>query len=240
MGSKKSEAAETIHLWIVDQVSSQRFDYFKSLLSSDETTRSSKFHFAVDQYRYVLSRGLLRAQLGKVLDTQPHELVFDYSTNGKPSISRGSHREAPQFNVSHCRDMTLIAITGRRRVGVDIERVRHVRDFEHIAERHFTDAEQDFLQRTPNEEKHRAFLMLWTRKEAWAKALGLNLSAALSATPFPPFPKGESETFCYTNEHNADTLWHVSDLNPGDHHVGSICIQGEPAGVIVHLHDEIP
>jgi 4'-phosphopantetheinyl transferase len=62
-------------------------------------------------------------------------------------------------------------------MGVDLERIRPVRDLTRLARRVFSDLEQEELIAINDQaEKERAFFRGWTRKEAVLKALGTGFS----------------------------------------------------------------
>ena len=69
-------------------------------------------------------------------------------------------------------------------VGIDVE-WQAPRDFKGMASIAYSDAERDYLESLENTEDLRAtFYLLWTLKEAFAKALGLHLADALARCCF--------------------------------------------------------
>jgi len=87
-------------------------------------------------------------------------------------------RKHLEFNVAHSGADAVIALADGAAVGVDIELLRPIDDFESLARLVFSDAERCELELAPN--PMLAFLNGWTRKEAYVKALGLGLSAPLT------------------------------------------------------------
>jgi 4'-phosphopantetheinyl transferase len=61
-------------------------------------------------------------------------------------------------------------------VGVDIERVRPLRDLGRIAERYFAPREIASLREVPDDVRLGAFYSCWTAKEAYVKAIGAGIS----------------------------------------------------------------
>src|SRR5207247_1676347 len=75
--------------------------------------------------------------LGRYLDMPPAQLEFRSGPNGKPDLAASRGRPALRFNLSHAQDLALYAVTLRREVGVDAERVSHDFVDRRLAERFF-------------------------------------------------------------------------------------------------------
>ena len=145
----------------------------RSVLSADELARAGRFLHETDRRRYLAARHALRQLLGAIVGRDPAALAFVVDRFGKPRLQGAGTLE---FNVSHSAGDCLIAICDGQSVGVDIEVSKRMRDADALARRHFTAAEQAELARCEGDERTRAFLACWTRKEACLKALGIGLS----------------------------------------------------------------
>lgn len=90
-------------------------------------------------------------------------------------------------SFAHSDRLAICALSTKGRVGVDVEPLdRRITRAEDIAARYFSDGEQALLARA--NDRDRAFLGIWTRKEALGKALGTgldNTAAALDTTAYP-------------------------------------------------------
>ena len=163
-----------LHVWRIDldRVPGPAGD---ADLPEVERTRAARFLHEADRRRYVASRRALRAVLGRVLQRDPATLRFVIDSFGKPQLCDAASLE---FNLSHSAGDCLVAVGEGHPVGVDIEVLKPVPDAAALARRHFTAAEQAELARLAGDERRRAFLVCWTRKEACLKALGVGLSAA--------------------------------------------------------------
>mgnify|MGYP002626694528 CR=1 FL=1 len=90
-----------------------------------------------------------------------------------PVITAGEHGkpdwnvEGPYFNLSHSGHIAACVIADRP-VGLDVQKACEYR--EALARRFFSAAEQAFL--AASADKDRAFGLVWSRKEAYVKALG--------------------------------------------------------------------
>lgn len=135
----------------------------RELLTPDEQERAARFRFPHLQSSFILARGALRILLGRHLNTHPAGIRFQYGPKGKPSLAGGARLK---FNVSHSGGLALFAFTLDCEIGVDVEEIRPVPDMEQIAARFFGAEETDKA----------AFFRLWTRKEAYIKALGESIA----------------------------------------------------------------
>lgn len=183
-------------------------------LAADEEARADRFRFARDRRRYVVTRGVLRTLLGRILDVAPAEIRLQYGPEGKPSLSpaHGSGAEALQFNVAHSREVALLALAWETALGVDVEYRRELRDAEQIARRFFSAQEVTSLLATPAEQRRSAFFRIWTRKEAFIKATGKGLSQPLGA--FNVMTR-EGYGLQYVELDGRQTRWRLWDLPAG-------------------------
>jgi len=76
-----------------------------------------------------------------------------------------------------CRQRTAVA---RVAVGVDVEQVRPRSTTPHLEQRFLTPGERELLAQRANDHGESAFFIIWSRKEAYLKALGLGLAAPFS------------------------------------------------------------
>ncbi|MEI8233562.1 MAG: 4'-phosphopantetheinyl transferase superfamily protein [Verrucomicrobiota bacterium] len=176
-----------VHVWQfpLDAPAGQLRDLSETL-SADERERARAFRFPVHRNRYIVARGLLRAILARYTGEAPAALAFAYNPFGKPSLAHGGRgvRCNPEpdlavfrFNISHCDDLFLCAVSRGREVGIDVERVRYDLDVSSLAGPFFSREESDALQRAASPERERLFFRYWTRREAYGKAIGTGLSA---------------------------------------------------------------
>ena len=95
---------------------------------------------------------------------------ISYGQNGKPQM-QGLH-----FNLSHSKDIVICAVSDKN-VGCDVEAIATVK--EGIAERFFTENENNYLKSFKAEEKMSEFFRLWTIKESYMKLTGEGMSLLL-------------------------------------------------------------
>ncbi len=139
-----------------------------------------KMHVALGR---ILAAGL-RSTLGK--QVQLSDLRFDYGPHGKPRVVGASEAERWRFNLSHSGEIGLIAFALDREVGIDVQVMRPEIPELAIGRRFFSPPEvallEQFDQLDQGAEARAWFYLLWTRKEAYAKARGMSVTRALSET----------------------------------------------------------
>ncbi len=144
-----------------------------AMLSDDEWAHARRFAFERDRRRFLAAHAALRQLLAQHTDLPGASLRFVQGPFGKPELAgdaAGFH-----FNLSHSGPLALVAFHPATNIGVDVESIRHMPDAALLAEAHFTEDECEALALLHGQERDRAFLHCWTRKEACLKAVGLGL-----------------------------------------------------------------
>jgi len=163
----------------------------KAFLTADERERAARFRFEKDAAHWMACRAAMRRILGDAIGLPPLEVPLITATYGKPVLA--APHDGLHFNLSHCTDLALLAITETGPVGIDLEQKARAPEllecetsFCHSME--IAALPKDFTTRAA------ALLDIWTAKEAALKALGTGLShppesvrilndAAISDTP---------------------------------------------------------
>ena len=226
IGAPLALPPDEVQLWRID-LEAIRGDEsrWQKLLSPDESTRSSRFHFSTDRQYFVAARAFLRIILAGYLVADPRALEFSYSKKEKPSLEENTD-SGVTFNISHSGGIALFAFTRRREIGVDVERVRSDFDVEAIARRFFSAHEQKQLATVPPEEKPEAFFRCWTRKEAYIKATGDGLSLPLSQFDVS-LAAGDRNALLATRPDDSETKrWLLREVPAGSGYVGALCVRG--------------
>ena len=153
--------------------------YSAELLSRSERERLQSYRSRAAAERYVLTRALVRLVLAERLDMAPAAVPVGRTDAGKPIVTGGVH-----FNVSHSGDLILLAVSGDRDLGVDIERQRDVARVSALIARWLTPVERAEVARLVEQgaTTSGAFLRVWSFKEARLKALGVGISGQGRAT----------------------------------------------------------
>ena len=162
-------SSTAVHLWWLHLSRSARVETTERLLSADEQQRARRFRRPAAARQFCLGRALLRTILGSYLDLPPQRLRFAYTPNGKPYLPEAPHL---MFSLAHAGDIGLLAVTCRRRVGVDVEIAHRRTNWRGLARRCLSDAAYRTLCPLPDEELRQAMTWYWVCHEAWLKARG--------------------------------------------------------------------
>lgn len=167
-----------VHLWVFRFKSKANAteEYYEEIISEDERKRADRLRFNEGRSKFIQARGALRTILGKYLNLHPNKVVFDYNKSGKPGLQSRINPRNVKFNLSHSSNLAIYAVTNNREVGVDVEYLRDVKRADKIIERFFSPDEREFYRSRPPAMKKLAFFQLWTRKEAYTKAMGTGIS----------------------------------------------------------------
>ena len=214
---------DQVHIWKVRlPLSQKKVERLHECLDSEERKRSGNFHFPRDRTRFITARGALRTILGSYLNEPSAALRFGYGTHGKPFLAYPPVTRGIAFNLSHCDDMVVIGVASNRDIGVDVEVIRTFPELEDIAEQYLSKEERESLELAEGEARLRLFYHIWTRREAVAKARGLDLSAALSDFQIPTYSPGSGIRF----EQKGGCAWCIQDLRLDSSHIAAVCIEG--------------
>lgn len=145
-------------------------------LSSDEEAFADKLLFEADRHRFRRCRALVRQVLGSYIELSPAEVRFSYGDSGKPYLA--GYPEL-HFNVSHSRNLALIAVARQMQIGVDLEWIDTTVDVPTLSEQYFSRTERAALRSLPATRRVEAFFSCWTQKEALVKGVGCGMSLPL-------------------------------------------------------------
>ncbi len=208
-------------------------------LSEDERARAARFRHALHARRWIRARTALRLHLGVALGSPPEQLRFRSEPLGKPMLD-GTQAHRLTFNLSHAADMAVIAwahlppgLDAPPLLGVDVEAVVTVPELEEVARHHFASEERAALLALPLKERTLAFHRIWTRKEAFVKALGLGIGA-----PLDRFAVSLDRTVAHVCRADralfgAPEAWAMAGWEPSPGYVAALAVRD--AGGAVHF-----
>jgi 4'-phosphopantetheinyl transferase len=127
--------------------------------------------------------GALRLILGRLLDVEPRDVEVKRTAKGKPYIEGDIG-----FSLTHTRDLGLIAVARRQRVGVDIESADRYVDCDAVADGFFPPKERGEILATPFGRRVDVLLHAFTRFESAVKATGAGLT--IPSDPFDQLVDG--------------------------------------------------
>ncbi|MBI3926716.1 MAG: 4'-phosphopantetheinyl transferase superfamily protein [Armatimonadetes bacterium] len=149
---------------------------FLRVLDQEERRRAGRFLFDKDRHQLILSHHALRTILACYVGRLPEELQFDRAEHGKPSLRQDS---GLRHNLSHSHRLAVLGICREAELGVDVEHVERPVEHLQLARRFFASAEAEGLGKVAPERRNEVFFTIWTRKEAYIKAIGEGLTHPL-------------------------------------------------------------
>jgi 4'-phosphopantetheinyl transferase len=216
-----------VHLWRVFISGAAASDAAAAgALSEDERARTVRFRFEADRGRFVASHVALRRILASYLDATPASLAFGTGTHGKPFLDAPAHGRSLRFSLTHSGDLALVAVSQGRDLGVDVEQVRPRADLEGFAARYFSTRERDALAHVPPGDRLRAFLEIWTLKEAYLKACGDGLVRALDAFDVT-VDDAPSRLEAVRDRPGDAARWVLRQVGIGEDYVAALAVEGQ-------------
>lgn len=182
--------------------------------------RAASFARPADRAAYATAHTALRQLLGGYLDRPPAALTFVREPcpgcagpHGRPAVVQAGGGPPLHFSLAHSRGLIAVAVAPRV-IGVDVERLPSPETVEACA-RALHPGEQAELAAAPPGERRAHFGRLWTRKEAYLKALGTGLSR---------HPRTD---YLGSDLRRRPARWAVLDLPAGPEHAAAIAVPGD-------------
>ncbi len=196
-----------VHVWRVALVHPRPTHGF----TADELERLERIRHPRTKREFARARSALRHLLSLYLGAPAP--AFTQNAYGKPELPAPADLH---FNVSHSGDWALVALA-RDPVGVDVEDQRRNSDLGLLARHSFAPDELDLPDLTTPAGR-RAFFHVWSRKEAYIKAVGMGLSLDLSC-----FAVSHDEP-ALVRRHAPDTPpLFLESVHPDPVHSGAVC-----------------
>jgi 4'-phosphopantetheinyl transferase len=220
---------EEIHLWLTfyDEIRDERLlsDY-RGLLNSAEKEQQSRFYFAKDRLRYLVTRALVRTVMSRYISIDPRDWVFSTNAYGCPEIVNTQGRDAfLSFNISHTDSLIVLGVTRRRALGVDVENFRAREVSIEIADRYFAPTEVAALNNVPPQQQQYRFFEYWTFKESYIKARRMGLSLPLDKFSFH-YPHDRTLEIAIDPELADDAArWQFWQFQPRPQYLVAICAE---------------
>lgn len=157
------------------------------LLDSDEVGRLEALRREEDQERFVLAASLARAALATLLATEARDVALDRTCarcgapHGKPRLA--APRADLELSITHSGTLVGVAVCPAVAVGLDVERLDRLDGWEHLAATVLSPGERTAVEQAAGGGDRRAgaraFLTMWTRKEALTKMSGSGITVPL-------------------------------------------------------------
>ena len=203
--------------------------HFQSILNGQEIQRSLTFLKKADRDSFIVRRGILRFLLGHLLNYPARSIEFNLGENKRPGIRLPL--DVPlTFSSSHSSGTIAIAI-GKCLLGIDIEHINPLFEYQDIAQQFFSKSEYEYILKSSDPIK--TFFILWTRKEALLKANSFGIDDDLNLVP-----SLDGETLSSHPGLTKSDSWQVKSFNPEADYIISVASSVEAKFVLVELNNE--
>jgi 4'-phosphopantetheinyl transferase len=217
-----------VHLWCASlEQSSDKVCQLAQTLSADESARANRFRFRQHQENFVVSRGFLRQILSRYLNLEATELQFFYNKNGKPFLANTLTENRLSFNLSHSGKVVLYAMVWNDEIGIDVEEIKFIPEFEGLIKNFFADEEKETILSLEPNQRLQAFFHGWTRKEAYLKAVGTGLSLSPADIQVSLESTKEAKLLKISGDSQIALKWCLKSLAPAEGYVGAIAIPNQ-------------
>lgn len=229
--------AGEVHVWRVDLTLSPEDEVRRTAsLAADERQRAGRFLSLPARAQFVAARSGLRAILAGYLGRPPGDIALRPGPVGKPELADSG--PAPLFfNLSHSRDLALVALTRTTEIGVDVEQARLRETADQLAERFFHPNEVAALRALPPGLRAAGFFNAWTRKEAFLKATGKGISYGIERVEVTLAPGDPPRVLSVNGDRGAAGSWSLEALAPAPGYVGAVAMQGMWTRVVCFSHE---
>ena len=216
-------------VWIIDfNCLPFRESGFEGLLSREEKTRADRFLNSLKKKRFVLARVTMRSILSQYLCILAKDIVFGYGKHGKPEIKNASR--SLNFNLSHSRNIAVLAISGSHRVGVDIEVMDKSLDrIDRIVDYLCSSEERDYYFALPITERPLFAYSLWTANEAFLKGMGSGVQS-FATEVFYKFNSDREPSLSFKNKH-FNSIWRFRRFTPVPNSVATLAMESAGDGI---------
>jgi 4'-phosphopantetheinyl transferase len=211
--------ADEVHVWKVqlDLLTGEESEV--TPFTADVNHARATARDDVELRRRATARRILKTILAGYLNLSPAEVQICNNSFGKPALDSRHHRESIEFNVSHSRNVALIAVAANSHLGIDIECVDRNFPIRNVM-RHFSASGLFAVGDPASATDANSFFELWTRNEAYAKATGLGFSGLLAR---------RSET-CSTSELDSNNF-SITSFRAGGEFMGAIATSAGAASI---------
>lgn len=214
---------DEVHVWTVStDATADEAEMLASLLSPHEQHRAARLRSAAARQDFIVGRARVRHILACYVDQPAHELDVVTRVDDKPLLVG-----APgwfDFSFTRCAGRHACAIGRNRRLGIDVEAIVDEHQLETIVETYASPAEAERIAALPAVERALAVAELWTKKEAFVKAVGTGLLAPLPSFSVPPTVDGLVDA--PLADARRQQSWLVRSFSPAAGVAGAVAAEG--------------
>lgn len=183
-------------------------------LTAEERVVYDRYRVDFKKIEFLMGRLMLKNVLATALGMEPCDVAFEKNKYGKLFLTPETKERAGRdlfFNLTHGGRVIAMVVTPYAEAGIDVEKVRE--QHMDLMKTVFTAEEQAYVSAYDGVDRQREFYQVWTRKEAFVKAVGMGLS-------IPP------DTFAVPLEPGTRTQedWEYHSFSPEGEHMLSVAV----------------
>jgi 4'-phosphopantetheinyl transferase len=226
-----------VHVWLAHPEATTApatLAAWRALLSADERSRLERFRRESDGHHFLVAHALARCALSHYVEVAPAAWIFAANRWGRPEIAGPDAAPALRFSLSHTAGLVACAVARGGDCGVDVEANDRRGDPLRVARRVLAARELADLEALPAAARRERFLVYWTLKEAYVKALGRGLSLPLREIAFS-FSGERIQIDSEAAGRESGGSWQLASLRPTRRHTLGVALRwsGGPARAIV-------
>jgi 4'-phosphopantetheinyl transferase len=231
--------AQDAHLWRVDPralADPSTYERCLALLSPAERARHDRLAVPARRLELAAAHALVRLALELVTGAPANTWKVRRDSMGRPLVE--GPVEGMHVSITHTPGLVACLVAARRVVGVDAEQVSPRVPYMRIAEQVFSPGELAHLRGLEEQARIDRFFVLWSVKEAFAKARGEGLAAPLDKIEVELAPDGVVQMLMPPEITGGGDAWHVRWSRPSEEHVMATCVHspdGRRVAVVEHV-----
>ncbi len=207
-----------VHLWSASLAADdEQYRYYQSCMNPEEMARANRYAMATSRTRFICARAILKLLLSRYIGKNPAEISFRLGPLGKPYLPPASGNFL-QFNSTDTEEEALFAFCLDAEIGVDIEYKTRKVNHAIIAHRKLTEQEYSYYRALPASQRRLFFLSVWTRKEAYGKAIGVGIKYRLNEVNLID----ENQSPRISIRDDAGVVWEIVQIEPAADLVASV------------------
>ena len=225
-----------IHLWKLKLNNGDvPLERYQAWLSADEQERAESFSYEEGRQKFIVSQAGLRFLIGQYQGNRPESVIFTYNPYGKPEINALRRGKSLQFNLTHSGDLALYAFAREARVGIDLELLSRRIEVKRMAPRVLSAAELESFNSLPENQQKEAYLLAWTQKEAYLKAIGTGLTRegmkiTVDISP-ETHPAAEGKGLTLPARAFPIEPWQLFAFSPEAGAIGALAVESSPSEI---------
>jgi phosphopantetheinyl transferase len=204
----------TIASTSTDAMSCDELDVATQRITEPEQLRARNIRLETPRAAFVVGRLLLRTTVARIADVPFEDVVIELEASGRPVLTGAL---SDYFvSIAHSGSRVVVGVANQQ-FGVDVEQWRQSAPSPQLMARVCSPDELRLLENMNDADRAIGFIKVWTRKEAYGKAIGIGIGFGLRSVTVGVSGK--------TTVNGAGD-WEVADLDVDPRYAGAVVAQG--------------